>query len=73
MVEIYAVEEISESTDSVKEFMLKHPNAQIHEIDGKGVVGMCEVCGYPILEDDDFISYADGIVTHKEDCSGEDK
>jgi len=70
MIEIYGIEEIYENVNTIREFKLKHPNAQIHEVDGKGVIGMCEACGEPIIEgEDDYVIYADGVVTHKKDCS----
>lgn len=39
---------------SLEEFREKHPGFTIDAIDDKEVVALCEVCGQPIFEGDDY-------------------
>ena len=45
------------------QFKARHPEARVIEIDGAVVLGVCEVCGYPILEGDPHTAYSDGVLT----------
>lgn len=45
--------------------------AYIEEIDGVKCIGLCEICGKPILEGMEYEEDVDGIVWHKK-CDDED-
>lgn len=54
---------------AILRFRKKHPSAQIDEIDGKEVWGMCENCELPIFSDEDYHHDEDGVMWHKDDCT----
>lgn len=39
--------------------------AVIEAVDGREVDGICEVCGMPVFDDEDYIQDSEGVIWHK--------